>query len=226
MRFSVAMTLVVAFSIASERAHAVIVAQYDFTGSSLNSSDTNLDSTASAFSTVGMTSVIELTIGNPAPGIYASAANIDSGPISTPATKDYYSFTVTPIATSLDYTTLTMDVRAATTKTGNYDFSLQTSLNNFTTNIATFIIVGGTSATTFQNYSFDLSAFSSSAVAQEFRIVLRDDTSTASAGLVFDNVTLNTVPEPTTAVLVLGTLAAGMLLCRRRSNPSSSDALS
>lgn len=230
-RLVLATSVLAACAALPQLAQAVIVAEYNFTGTSLTSSDSSLDSTASDLTTVGFTSVINVSIGDPAPAIFAQADLTDSPGASpnfipAPSASDYFSFTVTPIATSLDYTTLTMDVRTMTNHAADYYFSIQTSLDSFATNIATYHILGSASTLTFQPYSFDLSAFSASAVAQEFRIVIRDGTSSASRGLVFDNITLNTVPEPTTAALVLGTLGAGMLLRRRRSNPSSSDTLS
>jgi len=231
MRFSMVLTLLAAFTILPEAAHAVILAQYDFTGSSLNSSDSSLDSTASAFSTVGFTSVVNVSIGNPAPAIFAQS-DLINGPDAAPnfipvnSVSDYFSFTVTPIATSLDYGMLTMDVRTMTNTAALFYFSLQTSLDSYATNIATYEILGSASTMTFQSYSFDLSAFSPSSGAEVFRIVLRDNTSNVARGLVFDNVTLNTVPEPTTAALILGTLAAGILIRRRFSRQSGNGSLS
>jgi hypothetical protein len=228
VRFSMVLTLLAAFTILPEAAHAVILAQYDFTGSSLNSSDSSADSTASSFITTGFTSVINVSIGNPAPAIFAQGNATDSNfPIPAPQTnRDDFSFTVTPIATSLDYGTLTMDVRTMTADAASFYFSLQTSLNLYATNISTYTIVGSASTMVFQSYSFDLSAFAASSVVEEFRIVIHDSTSSASRGLVFDNVTLSTVPEPATAVLILGALAAGILIRRRFSRQSGNGSLS
>ncbi len=218
------MTLGIAAFLPTSATAAVIVAQYDFTSSSLNSSDTNPDSTASAFGTLGFTSGINVSLGLPAPAVVAYSDGIN-GPdgtypnysIPVNSASDYFYFTVTPVASTFNYEALTLDARLLLAAGGDYVFSLQTSLDNYMSNVATYTIrATDPGATTFQSFSFDLSGFESSAAAQQFRIVLRDQTSSASRGYLFDNVTVTVVPEPSTNALIFGALAAAGVFYRSR----------
>jgi hypothetical protein len=104
-----------------------------------------------------------------------------------------------------------------TTATTNNSFvvSLQTSLNSFV-NLASTTVTGTTS---FQNVQWDLSSLPPSDAAAEFRIVIRDNTTSATNGILFDNVLLGAniapIPEPTTCILVTTGLLLGAIRLRR-----------
>lgn len=208
-----------------------IVAEYNFTAGTA-SVDSDQTSVASVFGNdAGFTPTINSTAGNPFPSIQATADQISGSgsPIATPTTPvttDYYTFTITPVAGfTLDFVSLRLDAATLTTvasgTNNSFNLSLQTSLNNFATNIAIYTVGNNT---TFSNFEWDLSSFSSTSgtTPVEFRIAIRDDNSASTRGLLIDNVVLsaNVVPEPSTyAMMGLGVaLLVGMQRFRRKSS--------
>lgn len=213
-------------------AHAQsIVAEYNFTAG-VTSVDSDTTSIASPFGNdAGFTPTINGTAGNPFPSIQATADQISgsTSPIATPTTPvttDYYTFTITPVAGFvLDFQTLRLD--AATLNTvaagtnNSFSISLQTSLNAFATNIATYTVSNNTS---FSNFEWDLTSFASTSGTTpiEFRLAIRDDNSAGTRGLLIDNVVLaaNVIPEPSTyAMMGLGlVLLVGVQRFRRKTS--------
>ncbi|MDQ3120471.1 MAG: PEP-CTERM sorting domain-containing protein, partial [Verrucomicrobiota bacterium] len=220
---------IVAVSVVTAAEAQSIVAEYNFTAGTA-SVDTDITSTATPLTDVGLTATINATVGNPFPSSQAIAeqitnsASTPAGPAPTSASTDYYTFTLTPIVgVSLDFTTLRLDAATLTTvavgTANSYSISLQTSLNNYTTNVGSFTV---NNTTAFANLSFDLSSFAATTgtTPVEFRIVIRDDNASTVRGLLIDNVVLsaNVVPEPATYML----MGIGVLVCaqqfRRKKN--------
>jgi len=157
---------IVAVSVVTAAEAQSIVAEYNFTAGTA-SVDTDITSTATPLTDVGLTATINATVGNPFPSSQAIAeqitnsASTPAGPAPTSASTDYYTFTLTPIVgVSLDFTTLRLDAATLTTvavgTANSYSISLQTSLNNYTTNVGSFTV---NNTTAFANLSFDLSSF-------------------------------------------------------------------
>lgn len=204
-------------------AQAAVVARYDFTGTSLNSSDAD-PSTASALSTVGLgTPYINPSVGFPSPSITITADNIPNSttnPPSAPApgeTTGYFTFTITPVAlTALDFTTFSFDISNGTTSTlVSYVLTLQTSLDGFQ-NVATSTVISGLN--NFTPVVFDVSSLPNATGMTEFRLLVRDNSTNPSSGLLIDNIVLNgnlaAIPEPSSwAMIVVG---AGVLMLVQR----------
>lgn len=222
--------LLAAFSLASALcAQAAIVANYDFNDGN-NSSDSDPLSTASLLTAVGFPATINTTQGNPFPStefrftdIAASSTN-PPGPAPTSANTDYYTFTITPAGGStLTFNTLTFDGASLASSAGNnaFSISLQVSQNSFASNVG-FAVVNNNTA--FQNFSFDLSGLSPTLSATEFRLVIRDNSTSTSLGGLLDNIVVNAdvmpVPEPSSyAMMGLGAaLLVGIQRFRRKSS--------
>jgi hypothetical protein len=202
------------------------VAKYEF-ASALVSTDTDPTSVAGVFNNVGLIgSGFNLTGGNPLPSIQDTGSDIPDGSPPTPgengATTGYFTFTITPDpGVTLAYSTLSFDAANLTTALSGNSFvvSLQASLNGFQ-NLASTTV---TRTTSFQNVQWDLSSLSASSAAQEFRLVIRDNTASTLNGIAFDNVsltanvTITAIPEPATYVLVGMGLLIGALRLRRKS---------
>jgi hypothetical protein len=201
---------------------ADVVANYTFTGSSLNSSDTDANSSAGVLSNVGFSAAtINTSVGNPSPSIQDVGGDITNSANNPPtaatnnATTDYYTFTLTPTGT-LFYTSLTLDaatLNANAATSNSFNISLQTGLDGFMS-VNNFVVGANTSFTTL---GFDLTGLPSSSAPIEFRIAIRDNTTSASNGIAIDNIILNAqttaaVPEPATWML----MGVGLLLGAQR----------
>lgn len=197
--------------------NAAIVANFDFTSGN-NSSDTEAFSTATPIAAVGFTPTINASNGNPFPSTEFRLADIvdgtnPPGPAPTNASTDYYTFTITPTGgTMLTFNTLTFDARSLdlSLNANAFSVSLQVGQNTFASNIGTAVINNNT---TFQNFSFDLSGLAPTTAAIEFRLVIRDNSGSASRGGLLDNIVVNSdvapIPEPATYML----LGCGVLMC-------------
>lgn len=221
-------TFAAALIFAAICAEGAIVANYDFNDGN-NSSDSDTFSTASVLTAVGFSPTINISLGNPLPStefrfadIAASSTN-PPGPAPTNATTDYYSFTITPSAgTTLTFNTLTFDAGNLSSSANNnaFSISLQVSQNSFASNFGSALVNNNTS---FQNFSFDLSGFSPTTSAIEFRLVIRDNSTSATLGGLLDNIVVNAdvapIPEPSTyAMIGLGAaLLVGIQRFRRKS---------
>lgn len=211
---------------------ATVVARYDFAGSSSNSSDTDA-STASSLGTVGLgVPYINPTAGFPGPSITITADNIPTSGSNPPTaaspgeTTGYFVFTLNPVAGfAYDFTTLTFDISNGTANTSAaFVLSLQTSANGYQ-NAATSNVISGQN--NFTAVTFDLSSIPTTSTATEFRLLVRDNSISPSAGVLLDNITLNAnvlaIPEPATwqllAVAAAGTAASA---ARRRGRNGAS----
>lgn len=200
-------------------ASAAVVASYPFTGS-LNSTDTELNSTASAFgwaysSNAGLSGAGNVFVrSDVTPGDQALALSGNS----------YFTFTLTPGAgITLDLTTLTFDTlyNNAGTSVANAvaaTYFLRYSGDSFGANIGASFTENyqDTSAGTATARSVDLSALNDITTATEFRIYIYDGSSNLNRTVRLDNVVLNAtvIPEPSAALL--GSLGLLALLRRRR----------
>lgn len=199
------------------------VAKYEF-ATTLASTDTDPTSVAGLFNSVGLgTPSFNATAGNPLPSIQASAMDIPNGSPPTPAGNNastgYYTFTITPApGVTLGYSTFSFDVATLTSNATNNTFtiSLQTGLNSFA-NLASTTI---TANTTFQNVQWNLSSLPQTSAPTDFHLVIVDNTSATSRGILLDNVSLTAnvtvIPEPSTSILIGIGLLIGVQRLRRR----------
>jgi hypothetical protein len=205
-------------ALAVTAAHAGVLANYPFTGSSQASTDADGNSTAGSFGDgAGWTSSIDVGRGNVAPSISVVSTSTDSSTQSGAVTaNDYWTFTITPNAGfTLNLSSLTFDyanyTNDATFPTEN--FFARSSINGFSSNLAAAVTATVASAGAFSNASIDLSgaSFQNVATPIEFRIYVYDGTTDADRGALLDNIVLNgtAVPEPGTWLLLC--LGAGLL---------------
>ncbi|MCA9246764.1 MAG: NPCBM/NEW2 domain-containing protein, partial [Planctomycetales bacterium] len=168
-----------------------VLAEYTFNGSTLASSDTNAETTASDFAPgAGFddggspTSFGFSTGGNPAPGRYVRYRALTDNLAGAIADNDHYSFTIAPEAgEALNLTNLTFDFNADQ-QTTYAVFSSHTGFGAGS-EIATFSRAGG-----FVNQSIDLSggAFAGIGGPIEFRIVVFDAGDNTDAATRIDNI--------------------------------------
>lgn len=226
-RIAIAMSAFAAFSMIP--AKGAVIASYNFTGSSLASSDVSLDSTASDFIASGFSSFFDTTNGNATPSV-AIPTN-STGPLGGNAgelteanaisNEDYFSFTITPtlnLGQSLNFTSFTFDV-AGRNSNSNSMYVLRSSADSFATTLGVTGTIGLASAPAFfVASSFNLSDDSilqGVTAATTFRLYLIDNRG-STAHILLDNVILNatTIPEPSAALL--GSLGMLALMRRRR----------
>ena len=222
------------------------LARYEFT-SGANSSDSDPNSTAGAFTTgsglTGTTGTTQQTSSTGASfrtSLGDGATGIDATTTSMAITNnEYFSFTITPTAGfSLDLDTLSFDYQVGITATGssqNVTFAVFSSVNGFSiaNQITSFTYtessdgdVNTSSLDSFVNtgtIALSDAAFANQTGPVEFRIYLSDGGSTSATPLAkVDNLILNgtAIPEPSTyAMIGLGAaLLVGMQRFRRKSN--------
>ena len=207
-------------------AKADTVGLYTFASSSLASSDTNPDSTASAITagTAFNGTVANTTYGNPTPSLavvstLTTGANSQAGAVTA---NQYFSFTLTPNAgTPLSLSTLSFDYANYSTD-GTYPtegFFVRSSVDSFAANTAAGVTSTAASAGAFATSTISLgaAAFQNLTGPVEFRVYVFDGTTQATRGAVIDNITVTNVPEPTTyAALLVGVGLAGAAYRRRK----------
>ena len=207
-------------------AKADTVGLYTFAASSLASSDTNPDSTASAI-TAGAAftgTVANTTYGNPTPSLAVAStlttgANTQAGAVTA---NQYFSFTLTPnTGTPLSLNSLSFDYANYSTDATfpTEGFVVRSSVDNFAANTAAGVTSAAASNGAFatSNISLAAAAFQNLTAPIEFRIYIYDGTTNANRGAAIDNITVTNVPEPTTyAMLLAGVSFVTVLRCRRR----------
>jgi hypothetical protein len=218
-----------AFSAQPVRA-AVIVAGYNFTGSSSAASTEAANVTADDFIIGSGISSTESgfygSVGNPAAAVFVRADQTTE-PVS-PTSNDYIGFTVTPDSGyELDLTSLSFDY-AFTDSAGdsglNATFTLRSSIDGFAGNIASFnrVLTPQTGTPFLNTGAIDLSGASYQGLTDSitFRIYLTDNSSGNSRTLRVDNVVLSgdvsVIPEPAMFAL-LGLGACLLATWRKRS---------
>lgn len=207
----------------TQAAHAVVVAQYNFTGGSGASSDSD-SSVAGTFAGAGGG-----TISSGTGTAYFLGDTTSSGEATAVSGNDYFSFTITPAAgTTLDLTTLTFDLGGNTAGTGAFVVSafVRTGLDTFATTVgspsvsATSVPDSSGSTPMFENRSVDLSSLTSISATTVIRIYIYDTTTQGGAVARIDNVVLSAdviaVPEPSAYALVFAAFAGLAALRRRR----------
>ncbi len=214
---------------AAPSVQADVVALYPFTNSSLASTDTNTQSTASAITLgSGLTDAATsrfATIGNPAPALRVNTDETGGDAFATAITAgDYFTFTLAP-ASGYRFVFQSFSVDLATSATTfTTNVRLQASING-----SAFVNVDsvtGFSNTTFTAQTFDLTFGNGNAAIQGgaavlLRVVVFDNANNADNYTAFDNITVNAtlqaIPEPGTTTLVAFSAAtAGGLILRRR----------
>ncbi|MGI9114465.1 MAG: PEPxxWA-CTERM sorting domain-containing protein [Chthoniobacterales bacterium] len=224
----------VALIAAGGLAYGDVVANYNFT-SGRASTDTDPNSVASTFDggpgfqTAGVdNSFIDPLHGNSAPSIAIDATFTDGTTQGQAITaNDYYTFTISPVAGALSFTSLSFDYANYSSSTfPTENFFVRSSADNFSANLAGAVTAAQASAGTFGNASVILSSIAglqNVTAPIEFRIYVYDSTSTAGRGALLDNITLNgfaPVPEPSTWAMMIagaGLLGATQRLRRKRS---------
>src|SRR4051794_9507768 len=106
MKGRIALLFALATFAFGERNDAAVLGNYDFTSASRNSTDSDLNTSASAFDggpgfqTVGVdNSIFDLTHGNLAPSIAIDATFVDGTSQSAAVTADdFYTFTLSPVS--------------------------------------------------------------------------------------------------------------------------------
>jgi hypothetical protein len=226
-RIAIALSALAALAIMP--AEGTVIASYTFTGSSLASNDSSLDSTASNFIASGFTSSFDTTNGNAAPSLAITTSS--TGPLgggtgelteaNAISNEDYYSFTITPTldpGDSLDFTSFTFDV-AGRNSNSNSRYVLRASTDSYATTLGvtgTVSLASDPSTWVSQNFTLsDDSILQGVTAATTFRLYLIDNRG-STAHILIDNVIINatTVPEPGAALL--GAVGFIALLRRRR----------
>ena len=204
-------------------ATAATLAEYNFNGNNLTSSDTELNTTAGNISSgSGITGGTDLSTNQGEGGTRGIQIRYDD--IYTENTGDrtladaitdqvYYSFTITPLAGQvINFDTFT----AYTDKNGGgatFEYHIMSSIGGFTDSST---IDSSSHTSGVANLSYDISSLTNVSTATEFRLYIRTDNYTNGSNLLdIDNIILTgtVIPEPSTALLgVFG----GLLLLRRR----------
>ncbi len=220
---TVAMAAVGLMALASG-AQADTLALYPFTGSSLNSTDTDPNSTAGPFTVgpgfTGGTTFVQS--GTPSPSIAVFTASTDGTDQLTAVTaQDYFSFTISPNSGfSLNLDTLTFDT---STSSINANYFVRSSVDAFTSNLASFLHNEGTSFIP-RTANVSGASFDSLTLPTEFRFYIFDGSTSTTANARLDSVTLTgttsavtAVPEPgTVTLMLLGGLAGAGGAARKR----------
>lgn len=209
--------------------HAATLASYSFTGSSLASSATELNFSASAISLdTGLTDTTRYAAanGNPAPALRINTDETDGTSFATAnVANDDFVFTITPAAgNKLVLSTLSFDLAVNSTLI-NSNVRVQLSATGTAASYVTLGSVTDFSTAAFTAQSFDLSA-ANTALATGLPVYVRftifDNANNANGYTAFDNIAVNgavtaAVPEPgTNALLALGVLATVGGMVRRR----------
>lgn len=200
---------------------SVVMANYDFTGFSLASSDADPLSAASNLGSSGLGTLGYANSGNLAPALRLAASDM---PNSFSAVS-YLRFTITPspgYVLSLDR--FSLDATRIATFTGSYtaNFEVRSSVDSFTA-----AVLSGTIASTspgFTTYSTSLGPSFVNLASIEFRIYLWDSNNGSRNGIWLDNVRVTgssvIIPEPPTwlAATTLGAVAWALGVWRRRAH--------
>lgn len=203
------------------------VITYDFgiSSSALNlnpTTDTYADANGGTISSNGFT-LVNSSTGNPA---RAAAVTLDQVPGSLNLAQNYISLTISKDAGSADYglASVSFDYQvgvhaAAVQNTTFYLFSSITGFAAPGNQIASFTYTGTDSPNFVNTGTISLGAsFTGLTTDTEFRIYMVDGGSAStSVSARVDNITFNAIPEPSTALLLLGGLGALIALrrCRR-----------
>jgi len=210
-------------------ASAATLALYDFTGSSLASSDTDPNSAATDFFTPRVSPVVgnwnssvagvNTGSGTPAPA-YAWKPPGTTTKAATIASNVYWSFDIDPdTGYAMDLESITFDLSVAN-GARPMSYVLRSSLDSFASDIAgTEVVDLGAQGFTLTTLNLPSASFDNLTDAVEFRLYTWSTAGSGSSGSAwqFDNITLNGtvfIPEPTSAAMLLG--ACSLLLLRRR----------
>ncbi len=206
---------------ATSQADAVILAQYGFTGGSLASSDADLLSTASDITSgAGATRVTGTTAGGN--GYLDIRSNVPTTNLAQAVTNDVsFSFTVTPVVgetVSFDNLTLLARRSANSSTRGFRLYSSVTGTTILAENAA--LLPYRTNNPEFENsgFAFTLNNFPAlqnvNGPVTFTMYVNPGSTGTDARAVDFDNITLDSVPEPSS--VLLGGIGLIALFRRRR----------
>jgi hypothetical protein len=201
-------------------ANGAIVANYAFTGGNGNTSDIEVNSVASSFTSTGLT--VSYNDPNYVTGDTTSIRASCNSMASANGT-DYYSFTITP--TSGNYlmlagsSAMTFRYARSTAGTWTYSWDVRSSQDNYVSSLGSGSVATGGA---WQNGSVNLSSsFNYLTTGITFRLYVWDGTETSNSRYgYFDDVVLNgsitPVPEPINVALgFFGVCAGGVALGRR-----------
>lgn len=236
---SLTLSILLCSSVATQAADSLI---YGFNGQSLSPTATPayLDATNISFGSTGFATNTTVDLGNPAPGILANAdTELNARTAADALTKnDYISFTITPdVGTLFDATGLKIDALALNGSAGlsgsttEYSFGLYSSMDGWA---STSDMIGSPQSVSFTStangrqlgnwttQTFDITSLTGLSEDTEFRLYVwvSDITGTTpnnNRRLALDNITLFTIPEPSSLALTIAGFAVLTTLARRRS---------
>ncbi len=207
---------------------AAILADYDFTGSSLASVDSNAQSVAGAFAKASVFSESGFSDGDGS-FLFVTSQRTPMSEELAISTNAYLSFTVTAEAgSSLNLTSLTFGTAWYTTtaaSSGVTNFVIRSSIDNYSANLAVYSDSpgqGNTSTPTFTGREIDLSGSSFQSISGvTFRIYIWDVLTGGTRHAAVDDVILNgtaisSVPEPSSVALAAGLVIGAFATLRRR----------
>jgi hypothetical protein len=224
-------------ALAFPTANAAIIAQYPFSSSSLASTDTDPNSTASNFVvSPSFSSAAISSRGNPANSIFVTTSQFTATNEAAAVTSGrYLEFSLSNFGTA-SLTDLTFQVAAEDPAPITYFFRTNAGGDNFTTNLDTFAITpstgNGTASGHYTNYT---ATFSDDSLLQNvlgpgpltIRLYGYSTSGAAATGAGahrIDNIVLNgtttPIPEPSLAILALAGIVPAIYLRRRRDNSS------
>ena len=211
-----ALTLFIAANVQADT-----LASFPFTGSSLASTDSELNFTTSAISLgAGLTDATYIAIanGNPAPALRINTDETAATAAGSIAAGDDFLFTITPATgDKLALNTLTFDL-AVNSALFTSSVAVQLSGTGLTGSYTSIGSVTDFDTTTFTGESINLTAANTALAAGlpvYVRFVVFDNASNANAYTAFDNITVNgvvtaAIPEPGAyALLTLGGALGG-----------------
>jgi len=223
-RLYISGTLALVIVCSASRSYAVIMSQYDFTGSSLASSDTDLLTSSSDL--MGPLPLgINAGAGTPPPTLELTFGDVADSLSNALAADDYYSFTVSRTLDVFSFDSLDFDWFKTAGAGANVQATLFWSDGGFSlgNQIDSVTLAGTGESGSFLARSIDLSVLPLSvSPSVEFRLYLDDAGASNQANLFrLDNILLSgdtsLVPEPSSMCLTgLGVLALARSLRRRR----------
>lgn len=238
MKITISLTLSLLLG-ASVAAQAAVI--YGFNDQSLSPTTTPdyLNASNISFASTGFATNTTIDLGNPAPEILANAdTELNARSAGDALTKnDYISFTVTPdVGILFDATSFKIDALALNGSLGQpgstteYSFGLYSSVDGWA---STSDMIGSSQSLSFTStaagrqlgnwntLTFDITSLTDLNSDTEFRLYVWVSNITGSTPnnnrrLALDNITLSTIPEPSSLALIIAGIIGLTMRTRRR----------